>query len=101
MTKQTQERMILDGIETEMVGFPYFPEEDPRIIKISEELAELYKTTACYRNYIGTWEIKNRKLYLIKLEGKYRLKKGMDYYLLKKYLQIGIVEQLLYQMVNV
>lgn len=30
-------------------------------------------STACWRNYIGTWEIKNNKFYLVSLEGRYKL----------------------------
>ncbi len=30
-------------------------------------------STACWRRYIGTWEIKDGQLYLVKVVGKYRM----------------------------
>ncbi|MCB1520700.1 MAG: hypothetical protein KDJ37_09000 [Hyphomicrobiaceae bacterium] len=62
MTAQVPERIIIDGI-------PHFLNCDPlyRIFasrRISRFPSEDY-TTACYRRYVGTWELVDGELYLV------------------------------------
>lgn len=61
---------------------PHFPEDHPRISEVSEEeieklamddRTEIIFSTACWREYIGYWSIRRGKLYLTKLEGRFRL----------------------------
>ena len=84
MTEQVQERIILKGKGSEMITFPDLPKDDPRITEIPALCAEMNESTNCYRNYIGTWEIDAGTLYLVKLEGKYRLKKRYGLFPAKK-----------------
>ncbi|SDI53183.1 hypothetical protein SAMN04488540_10217 [Ferrimonas sediminum] len=56
-----------------------FPVDDGRITALSDEEMgrqegdSIVLSSACWRNYIATWEISEGRLYLIGLEGKYRL----------------------------
>ena len=72
MTTQAREKIVIDGKETSMTSTPEIPENDPRIIKVQQQ----YITSACWRGYVGTWEIKNDRLYLIGISGKYNLREN-------------------------
>ena len=63
MTTQVNEKITIDGKEYPLINFPPLPEDDSIIQRNSNELYE--KSTACHRGYVGYWEIKNDKLYLI------------------------------------
>lgn len=79
MTAQFHENLILDGEKTSMAFCPPLPENHPRIIELSyeeaikEEVNSLVFSTACWRQYIGTWKIQDEKFYLVTLSGKYKL----------------------------
>jgi len=77
MTAQFHEVLILDGEKTSMAFCPPLPEGHPRLMEVSREEAaasnSLVFSTACWRQYIGTWEIKDGRFYLAKIEGMYRL----------------------------
>src|SRR5215472_13884933 len=91
MTAQVHEILIIDGEKTSMAFCPKIPEGHPRIVRLNgdeidqlrqnigaEEEEELLRwqslfSTACWRNYLGTWEIKDGRFYLVKLRGMYRL----------------------------
>ncbi len=76
MTAQKHENIIYEGKDLSMFSFPYFPEKHPRIFELpDEEITRV--SSACLRGYIGSWEIKNGQLFLIKLEGGLRLE-GQD-----------------------
>ena len=88
MTAQFHERLIIDGEKTSMACNP-LDTDHPRVILRSAEEREqieketmaegclpLFGCTACWRDYIGSWEIKGGKLYLLNLDGKYRLSDG-------------------------
>lgn len=50
------------------------PSDNARIKVIDDDEirpSEIRRTTACWRQYIGTWEIKSERLYLINVFGKY------------------------------
>ncbi len=76
MTAQVHENLILNGEETSMAFCPPLPEDDPRIIALKDDEMDqgsIIFSTACWREYIGTWEIKDGKFYLVHLEGRYKL----------------------------
>jgi hypothetical protein len=82
MTAQVHEKIRYQGKRMSLASCPHFPEDHPRIIEASDEeietLAITDKTgvifsTACWREYIGSWSIRRGKLYLTKLEGRFRL----------------------------
>ena len=87
MTAQVPEELILDAKMTSMDFCPPIP-DDPNIItkippeewfttKRSEKYPDfILNTTACWRHYIGTWEIKDGKLFLNKLVGIIKLAKN-------------------------
>ena len=86
MTAQVHEKIRYQGKRMRLASCPHFPEDHPRINEASEEdimkLAMADKTgiifsTACWREYIGSWSIRRGKLYLTKLEGRFRLE-GKD-----------------------
>ena len=80
MTAQIHERLILDGEETSMAFCPPLPDGHPRIFAPdSDEIAGgardfLLHSTACWRGYQGTWEIRDGRLYLVGLRGRFRIR---------------------------
>ena len=82
MTAQIHEKIRYQGKRMRLASCPHFPEGHPRISEVSEEeieklalddRTEIIFSTACWREYIGSWSIRRGKLYLTKLEGRYRL----------------------------
>jgi hypothetical protein len=79
MTAQIHENLIYKDYNTTMAFSPPIPENNSRVIDLSgKEIKEDYSrgviySTACWREYVGTWEIKNGRFYLVGLEGRYRL----------------------------
>lgn len=71
MTHQTPDQIIYRGILTtlECELLPSFPKNHPRISKS----AEILFSTACYRGYLARWEIRERRLYLLSVEGRFAL----------------------------
>jgi len=82
LTAQIHEKIRYQGKRMRLASCPHFPEDHPRISEVSEEeieklalddRTEIIFSTACWREYIGSWSIRRGKLYLTKLEGRYRL----------------------------
>ncbi len=79
MTAQIHEKIRYQGNRMGLATCPDFPEDHPRIIRLSDEEAfandpsGMIFSTACWREYIGSWSIRRGKLYLTKLEGRFRL----------------------------
>ncbi len=77
MTAQIPERLIIDGKETAMAFCPPLPYGHPRIVEVDEAEAArdapFVFSTACWRGYVGTWEIKEGRFFLVGLRGKYRM----------------------------
>ena len=69
MTAQACERLILDGEETSMAFCAPILEDHPGVVELS--FGEIRKrshpsaigSTACWRGYIGTWEIRDGLFY--------------------------------------
>lgn len=70
MTAQVHEELIYEGEVESIAAEPGLPENHERIIQT--DTGDF--CTACWRGYYGTWEIKDDKLYLIHLEGNYKMK---------------------------
>jgi len=83
MTAQAHERLILPEGEVSMITLPDIPLDNEMIETVAvEEVVTLIRenkiqssvfSTACWRKYIGTWEIRDNKLYLVSIEGIFRL----------------------------
>ena len=78
LTAQLHENMIYEGRELSMFSFPGFPEDHPRVIELTDKQVwakgEPRRVSSnCWRGYIGSWEIKEGKLYLLKLDRDYEL----------------------------
>jgi len=74
MTAQVEEVLIIDGVPQRMAFCPPLPESDPRLVEVSDDEAKRnILSTACWRGYIGTWEIRDGRFYLVSVEGCYRL----------------------------
>jgi len=77
MTAQFHENLIYEGQVTSMAFCPPLPENDPRIKELKDdEIKENHPnlfSTACWRRYIGTWEIKDGNFYLVEIIGRYRI----------------------------
>ncbi len=55
-----------------MACCPPLPENEPRITRSAETI----RLSCCWRGYIGTWEIKQGRLFLVGLSGDYNLAEG-------------------------
>ncbi|MEQ8766515.1 MAG: hypothetical protein RL885_21555 [Planctomycetota bacterium] len=79
MTAQVHEILIYDGERTSMAFCPPLPDDDPRVKKLDDEEIEediecrIMFSTDCWRGYVGTWEIRNGRFYLVGLRGRYRM----------------------------
>ncbi|MCB2205307.1 hypothetical protein KQI65_11200 [bacterium] len=78
MTTQLPEVLFLDGEKREMTSVPVLPEQHARIVEEPlwqpEDGEEaVIASSACWRQYRGTWEIRDGRLYLRRLQGRYRL----------------------------
>jgi len=78
MTHQLHENIIYKGEHLSMFSFPGFPENHPRIIELTNKQiwakGEARRVSSnCWRGYLGSWEIKDGRLYLLKLERDYEL----------------------------
>jgi len=82
MTAQVHERLILDGEETSMAFCPPLPDGHPCIYEpepdeaLSDEAKFILSNTACWRGYMGTWEIKDGRFYLRDLRGRFQMRDG-------------------------
>ncbi|MDM8516537.1 hypothetical protein QUF76_10080 [Desulfobacterales bacterium HSG16] len=76
MTAQMHEELILDGEKTSMAFCPPLPENDSRLVALKDDELEdngMFFSTACWRRYVGTWEIRGGKFYLVDINGIYKL----------------------------
>jgi hypothetical protein len=84
MTAQAHEILILNGEKISIDCCPPLPDNDSRIVELKDD-SEIEKksrhdsiilSTACWRNYIGTWEVKNNKFYLVDIYGRFKVKES-------------------------
>ena len=69
MTTQVKERIIIDGEKYPLLNALSLPKDDT---KIKHKEGPISTRTSCWRGYVGTWEIKDDKLYLNEFSsGKY------------------------------
>ncbi|MDM8549368.1 hypothetical protein QUF72_04785 [Desulfobacterales bacterium HSG2] len=80
MTAQAHEKLLYEGEQVSMSFCPPLPEGHPRIIEVSPDEIDhnepenfLIGSTACWRGYIGSWEIRNGKFYLTGISGRYKM----------------------------
>jgi hypothetical protein len=64
MTAQSMEKLIFNGKEVYMATEPLAS----YLSKLKKKPKLIFPSSACWRGYYGTWEIKDAKLYLIELE---------------------------------
>jgi hypothetical protein len=82
VTAQVHELLIVDGEETSMAFCPPLPDSHPRIYEpspdevIKDESDLTIGSTACWRGYMGTWEIRDGLFYLAGLCGRFQLREG-------------------------
>lgn len=80
MTRQAPETIYYQGEKLSLTSYPPLPIKDDRVVFVKDttsDILDTFNTTFCRRQYIGTWEIQQRKLYLSHLEGHYQLKTSM------------------------
>lgn len=78
MTAQVHERLIYEGEEMSMTTCPPLPAGHPRLAAVAMPDAakragvpSVVFSTACWRRYLGTWEVKGGRLYLRGVAGLY------------------------------
>ena len=64
MTRQAGDILSYNGEKTTIATEPLKPYLENR-----SDISFIFKSTALVRGYIGTWKIKNKKLYLVSLIG--------------------------------
>jgi len=74
MTVQVKEKLILNGEMTTMETTPVIPTEDRRIAVINIPEHSIAVTSACWRKYRGTWEVRDGRFYLAEIEGMYLIR---------------------------
>jgi len=77
MTSQVREILIIKGQKHGLSCLPDIPVDTEYIEKLVPEegkkfFSGIYDSTACWRKYIGTWEIKDDKFYFLDIKGLYR-----------------------------
>ncbi|MEN9251125.1 MAG: hypothetical protein Q6L49_03740 [Thermostichales cyanobacterium HHBFW_bins_127] len=77
MTAQIPDTLILDGKHHGLFCHLSLPINHPQIslrpqAEMDEEDRDCY-STACWREYVATWEIRNQRLYLNEIRGTWRL----------------------------
>jgi len=78
MTAQVHERLIFDGEDASMACCPPLPGGHARIVhsdpaEVAGDDALILFSTGCWRRYIGTWEIKGGRFFLVGIRGVYKL----------------------------
>ncbi|HEX2623395.1 MAG TPA: hypothetical protein VHL11_24710 [Phototrophicaceae bacterium] len=83
MTAQFHEHLILEGTPTSMAFCPPIPTDHPQIVALTQEevsagieagaINRFVHSTACWRGYIGTWELKDGKFYLVSISGHFKV----------------------------
>jgi hypothetical protein len=76
MTAQISEDLILDDESFGMTCCPTIPEDHPRIAPPDANdwpAPDIVHSSACWREYIGTWAVRDDRLYLLSVVGRYRL----------------------------
>ena len=73
MCEQMLEIIFINGEKETISEIPLLPKS---IIEKSEYIDQgsHLLSTSCYRGYLGTWEVKDNKLYLNHIEGIWKLK---------------------------
>jgi hypothetical protein len=80
MTIQVPEEISYEGIELQLLVEPDLPLAHPRLESIPEHDPDYptYISTACFRNYIGRWAVRQGVLYLVGVDGAFRLRPGPE-----------------------
>lgn len=79
MTEQIKDICHYLGNEYHMSVCLPLPVDNLSIIELTceefsaEDFDGVYTSTACWRNYVATWAVKEQRLVLVQLKGKYRL----------------------------
>lgn len=71
MTIQISEKLIFKGEQMQMPvsSSPSLPKDHPRIVNGDVS----FRMSACWRGYVGTWAVKDEKLFLVDLHGDFAL----------------------------
>ena len=74
MTSQIDDTVIIDGEDAVGCTGPVIAKDHPCIYKLADdEVNPLANFSACWRAFQAEWEIKNNRLYLNKIIGKYKI----------------------------
>lgn len=83
MTAQVHERLVYEGEEMSMTSCPPLPSGHARLVAAAtpdamkrEGVPGIVFSTACWRRYVGTWEVRGGRLYLREVAGLYELDGG-------------------------
>lgn len=68
MTAQTSERLLYNGESLDMLTEPLAPFLD----SLPSPPAFQHFSTGCWRCYVGHWEIKNERLYLMSIDAQWK-----------------------------
>ena len=69
MTAQMMDTLFFNGEKFSLAGDAPLPEQHPRLIRGDEVIS----STACWRGYLAIWEIKDNRLFLKSISGRWHL----------------------------
>lgn len=79
MTLQATDSILYEGVPCQLVGEIGLC-QNPRIVTVSDEEARascsVFMTTACWRDFVAQWEIRENRMFLVGIAGRYRLENG-------------------------
>jgi hypothetical protein len=78
MTAQLHEVLLLNGERWKMRTVPDLPHGHARLVDVPLWVPEdpedvVIDSTACWRQYVATWEIRDARLYLRSIRGRYAI----------------------------
>ena len=78
MTAQIADDFLLEGSPARLHTIPALPTRHARIVEVpgggaGDDDEAVLQSTACWRGYIGSWELREGRLYLCSLRGGRRL----------------------------
>lgn len=70
MTAQMGDTIIIDGEEKEIMGYLHIPSNMLRFARGGDSFSS---STACWRGYVGAWEVRDAVVYLKEVAGCFRM----------------------------
>ena len=74
MTIQFADRLVIEGDATFLVEPMAIPRKHPGLVDLTIRGVRPSKNSACRRGHVATWAIRNGRLFMVEISGRYSLK---------------------------